>query len=121
MRRSRRWWWLLGGGVCLAAAATVLTVYWVPIKYYVVGRPFVGEAIYAAREQWAESTRERPSCDASTPAEGSANVVVIAVDTLRADRLSAYGYAAARTPVLQALSRDSDGPRRPDSYSILWR
>ena len=33
------------------------------------------------------------------------NVVVITIDTLRADRIGAYGYAAARTPVLDALAR----------------
>jgi cytochrome c-type biogenesis protein CcmH/NrfG len=31
-------------------------------------------------------------------------VVVITIDTLRADRIGAYGYTAARTPVLDALA-----------------
>ncbi|MBA3297613.1 MAG: sulfatase, partial [Acidobacteria bacterium] len=32
------------------------------------------------------------------------NILLITVDTLRADRLGAYGYAAARTPVLDRLA-----------------
>jgi hypothetical protein len=33
------------------------------------------------------------------------NVVLITIDTLRADRLGAYGYARARTPTLDALAK----------------
>jgi len=33
------------------------------------------------------------------------NVLLITIDTLRADRLGIYGHAAARTPVLDALAR----------------
>jgi choline-sulfatase len=33
-------------------------------------------------------------------------VLVITIDTLRADHVGAYGYAAARTPVLDRLARD---------------
>ncbi|MGH9367838.1 MAG: sulfatase-like hydrolase/transferase [Thermoanaerobaculia bacterium] len=36
-----------------------------------------------------------------------ASVVVISVDTLRADRLPAYGYRGVQTPALDALARDS--------------
>ncbi len=39
------------------------------------------------------------------PPAPAPNVVVITIDTLRADRVGAYGYAAARTPVLDALAR----------------
>lgn len=34
-------------------------------------------------------------------------VVVISIDTLRADRLPLYGYAAGRTPALDAFARDA--------------
>jgi len=34
------------------------------------------------------------------------NVILIMVDTLRADRLPAYGYGAIRTPVIDALAAD---------------
>ena len=33
------------------------------------------------------------------------NVVLVTIDTLRADRLGAYGYARARTPVLDSLAQ----------------
>ena len=32
------------------------------------------------------------------------NVVLITIDTLRADHVGAYGYAKARTPVLDGLA-----------------
>jgi arylsulfatase A-like enzyme len=36
-----------------------------------------------------------------------ANVVVISVDTLRADHLPAYGYRGVETPAIDALARDA--------------
>lgn len=36
---------------------------------------------------------------------GPANVLVVTLDTLRADHVGAYGYAAASTPALDALAR----------------
>lgn len=35
------------------------------------------------------------------------NVLLISVDTLRSDRLGCYGYARARTPVIDAFSKES--------------
>src|SRR5688500_15973977 len=43
------------------------------------------------------------------------NLLLITIDTLRADRLGSYGYATARTPVLDALARD--GARFADATS----
>ncbi|HUU35919.1 MAG TPA: sulfatase-like hydrolase/transferase, partial [Vicinamibacterales bacterium] len=37
-------------------------------------------------------------------ARGPANVLIVTLDTLRADRVGVYGYAAARTPVLDGLA-----------------
>lgn len=34
------------------------------------------------------------------------DILLISIDTLRADRLGCYGYAAARTPTLDALARE---------------
>ena len=34
------------------------------------------------------------------------NVVIITIDTLRADHVGAYGYGAARTPAMDALARE---------------
>lgn len=39
-------------------------------------------------------------------AGGPPNVLLVTLDTTRADRLGACGYAAARTPVLDRLARD---------------
>src|SRR6267378_4017399 len=36
---------------------------------------------------------------------GRPNVLLISIDTLRADHLGSYGYAAAQTPALDALAR----------------
>ena len=39
------------------------------------------------------------------PAVAARHLVVVTIDTLRADRVGAYGYGAARTPALDALAR----------------
>lgn len=39
--------------------------------------------------------------------QGSGPVVLISIDTLRADRLPLYGYANGRTPALDAFARDA--------------
>jgi len=39
------------------------------------------------------------------PARAPRNVLLVSLDTLRADRVGAYGYAAAQTPALDALAR----------------
>lgn len=43
---------------------------------------------------------------AGTPATGGGPIVLISIDTLRADRLPAYGYAAGRTPHIDRLAAD---------------
>jgi len=40
-------------------------------------------------------------------AAGTGPVVLISIDTLRADRLAVYGYSRGRTPVLDAFARES--------------
>ncbi|MBW1881823.1 MAG: hypothetical protein JRJ84_25990, partial [Deltaproteobacteria bacterium] len=45
-------------------------------------------------------------CDAPSPAQGS-NVVLITLDTVRADHIGTYGYADARTPEIDALGEES--------------
>jgi arylsulfatase A-like enzyme/tetratricopeptide (TPR) repeat protein len=48
------------------------------------------------------------ACQRSThPTFPGAPVVLISIDTLRADHLPAYGYAGASTPAIDALRRDS--------------
>jgi len=41
------------------------------------------------------------------PVQGGKNVILVSVDTLRADRLGCYGYSRDTTPRLDALSSDS--------------
>jgi tetratricopeptide (TPR) repeat protein len=41
----------------------------------------------------------------SKPAAPPRNLMLITIDTLRADRLGVYGYMAARTPVIDGLAR----------------
>jgi len=38
--------------------------------------------------------------------EAAQNLVIVTIDTLRADHVGAYGYAAARTPALDRLARE---------------
>jgi len=50
---------------------------------------------------WGNPVLETPPTDS-----GPSNVILIAVDTLRADRLSCYGYDQPTTPHLDALAAD---------------
>src|SRR3954469_1868323 len=53
---------------------------------------------------------ERPA-----PAASARNLVIITIDTLRADRVGAYGYTHARTPTLDALA--AEGVRFTQAYA----
>ena len=46
------------------------------------------------------------ACRAATPPEPARHVVLITIDTLRADHVGAYGASTARTPTLDGLARD---------------
>jgi arylsulfatase A-like enzyme len=55
----------------------------------------------------AIGSREPPAPPPTgTAAAGSPNVLLVVVDTLRADHLSSYGYSAIRTPHFDALAAD---------------
>ena len=41
------------------------------------------------------------------PREPPAPIVLVSIDTLRADRLPAYGHRAGSTPAIDALARDA--------------
>ena len=47
-----------------------------------------------------------PTPPPAAPANTARNLLLITIDTLRADRVGAYGYAPARTRNLDALARD---------------
>lgn len=49
-----------------------------------------------------EAARDTPA-----PASPGAPVIIISIDTLRADRLPAYGYRDVETPAIDALRRDA--------------
>ena len=55
----------------------------------------------SAGERWLGQRREagRP-----LPAAGTPNVLLIVLDTVRADRMSLYGYHRPTTPVLERLA-----------------
>jgi choline-sulfatase len=62
--------------------------------------------------------RPQPDTSASTPAAAPARanaVVLVTIDTLRADRVGAYGWRAARTPAIDALA--AHGVRADRAYA----
>ena len=77
--------------------------------FFLLDRAFPAEVSYIMRKVntviltaamlLAAGCRQRPP---KPPA--AMNVVLVTLDTLRADRLGCYGYAAARTPVLDAFA-----------------
>jgi arylsulfatase A-like enzyme len=79
---TRRSWILIGGGLALLAALIVTQV------------------------EVSVPSRPRGSIDdlAALRERGDLNVVFILIDTLRADRLGAYGYARATSPTLADIS-----------------
>ncbi len=52
------------------------------------------------------SEEPRPSPKAPRPAPSGLNVVLITIDTLRADHLGAYGYPRKTSPGIDALARE---------------
>jgi choline-sulfatase len=63
----------------------------------------------------AACTRQPPSPARNEAAPVQRNVVIITIDTLRADHVGVYGYGAARTPVLDRLARE--GVRYERAYA----
>jgi hypothetical protein len=59
------------------------------------------------------------SCDRKAPVFPRAPVVLISIDTLRADHLPVYGYHAVETPALDALARDAQADH--ESATLLAR
>src|SRR5437763_8969605 len=57
------------------------------------------------------------SASAAPSANPTLNVVVITIDTLRADHLGCYGYKQIRTPNIDALA--SDGIRFERAYTAV--
>ena len=56
-------------------------------------------AVVTCALAWQAGWIPRPAWHRAAP-----NLLLVSIDTLRADRLGSYGYAAAQTPVLDALA-----------------
>jgi arylsulfatase A-like enzyme len=83
-REAAGWrWWLIATFPGLLALVPV-----------VAGFVFAGD--------WLKESREARR---SLPPEGAPNVLLIVLDTVRADNLSLYGYPRATTPVLDQLAK----------------
>ncbi len=54
---------------------------------------------------------------AQTPAKPGPNVVLITIDTLRADHVASYGYKQIKTPNIDALA--NDGARFENAFSVV--
>jgi arylsulfatase A-like enzyme/Flp pilus assembly protein TadD len=71
----------------------------------VVGSAIAGGVAWSRRPPRTEDDA-RARLARLSPAPGTLNVVVITLDTTRADRLGCYGYPAAQTPHIDALARE---------------
>lgn len=54
-----------------------------------------------------QTVRVTPSAGSARPADGVPNVILITLDTVRADHVSVYGYARDTTPNLRRLAEES--------------
>ncbi len=54
---------------------------------------------------------------AQTPAKPALNVVLITIDTLRADHVGCYGYKQIKTPNIDALA--ADGTRFDRAFAVV--
>lgn len=75
----------------------------------------VGVLAFILAAGLAACAREPAAPARRAPGSTSPNVVVITIDTLRADHVGAYGYTSARTRALDRLARD--GMRFDQAYA----
>ena len=92
------WLAALAAGVFLAPAAGALGAWFLrkPRVRWVLAAASALALLFVAGRARLENARG--------PAEPRVNVVLVTLDTTRADRLGCYGYAAARTPNLDRLA-----------------
>jgi arylsulfatase A-like enzyme len=91
--------WALGAAVAAAGAAVLV---WTP---RVRGSALLLGA-GALALVWQGANHVQRLAPGTKPASEAPSVLFVTIDTLRADRIGAYGYAAARTPVFDALARE---------------
>jgi arylsulfatase A-like enzyme len=102
----------------LVATLVVAGLVWsrlrgVTLRGRALTRPAVAAALVGVLAAvWTGGARSMPAAPSQTPpaaghaAAGAPNVILIGVDTLRADHLSSYGYTANATPRIDALAAD---------------
>jgi arylsulfatase A-like enzyme len=104
--------WALGAAVAALGGAILV---WAP-RVRGSALLLAGAAIYLLSQGAAHFQRLAPS---AKPAANAPSVLLVTIDTLRADRLGAYGYAAARTPNLDALAAEGARFERAYAHSIF--
>ncbi|HEU4427609.1 MAG TPA: sulfatase, partial [Myxococcota bacterium] len=113
--------WALGAAVAAAGGALLTWMPRVRGSALLLGGAALGLV-------WQGSLYVRRLAPAVEPAAGAPSVLLVTIDALRADRVGAYGYAAARTPNLDALANQGvlfrnaiahSGQTGPSHASIL--
>lgn len=108
---------LFNGGLLLAFAALFVLLLWLWRRPALrrLNRPLSSLVLFGCVIVVAGTVTllTRPKTTLATPPAGippgledAPNVVLIGVDTLRADRLSCYGYADSQTPHIDSLAAD---------------
>ncbi len=82
--------------LCMMRAPRPRTVWW-SLATVVLAAGLVALAMWLR-------PRSAPANTAALPGPAVENVVVVTIDTLRADRVGAYGWRAAKTPVMDGLT-----------------
>lgn len=96
--------WALSAAVVVRGAISDSPVWYSsPIVSFVRGNPVVFEPTERRRAVGDADDALREAYPRDTAAEGAPHVVLIVVDSLRADHMSAYGYPRATTPFLDSL------------------
>jgi arylsulfatase A-like enzyme len=89
--------WALGAAVAAAGGAILV---WTP-RVRASALLLAGASVYLVWQGAQHVQRLAPSVK---PAANAPSVLLVTIDTLRADRVGAYGYRPARTPNLDALA-----------------
>ena len=90
--------WALGAAVAAVGGAVLV---WAP-RVRGSALLLAGAALYLV---WQGSQHVQRLAPSVKPAANAPSVLLVTIDTLRADRVGAYGYAVARTPNLDALAK----------------
>ena len=98
----------------LAAAATIAVTRllnrfadWTPTRHMVSSVAALAMAVVVS-SAWSGMSRAIPDIPAAHAADpGAAPVIMISLDTTRADHMSAYGYSRPTTPNLEAFARNA--------------